>query len=51
MMTAEGVKGVEHLKWSDATGPEHNVTLPFTRMGWGLWTTPRARWSTLVPAK
>jgi alpha-glucosidase len=31
-MTAEGVQGMEHLKWSNASDPEHNVTLPFTRM-------------------
>ncbi len=32
LMTTEGVQGMEHLKWSNATDPEHNVTLPFTRM-------------------
>ncbi len=28
----EGVKGLENCKWSDVITPEHNVTLPFTRM-------------------
>jgi alpha-glucosidase len=32
IMSTEGVKGMEHLKWSKASDPEHNVTLPFTRM-------------------
>jgi len=32
IISTEGVKGLEHLKWSDASDPEHNVTLPFTRM-------------------
>jgi alpha-glucosidase len=32
MITREGVLGLEHLKWSDRADPEHNVTIPFTRM-------------------
>jgi alpha-glucosidase len=32
IVSTEGVKGLEHLKWSNAADPEHNVTLPFTRM-------------------
>ncbi len=28
----EGVKGLENCKWSDVITPEHDVTLPFTRM-------------------
>ncbi|MFC0876230.1 glycoside hydrolase family 97 catalytic domain-containing protein [Saccharicrinis sp. FJH2] len=28
----EGVKGLENDKWSDLITPEHDVTLPFTRM-------------------
>jgi alpha-glucosidase len=32
LITTEGVQGLEHLKWSAASDPEHNVTLPFTRM-------------------
>jgi alpha-glucosidase len=32
LLTVEGVQGLEHVKWSDATEPEHDVTLPFTRM-------------------
>lgn len=32
VLTSEGVKGMEHCKWSDEANPEHNVTLPFTRM-------------------
>jgi alpha-glucosidase len=32
LLSTEGVQGMEHLKWSNVTDPEHNVTLPFTRM-------------------
>lgn len=32
LLTTEGVRGLEQLKWSDYANPEHNVTLPFTRM-------------------
>jgi alpha-glucosidase len=32
LLTNEGVQGMEHLKWSNVSDPEHNVTLPFTRM-------------------
>lgn len=32
VITREGVKGLEHNKWSDDITPEHNVTLPFIRM-------------------
>jgi alpha-glucosidase len=32
IVSTEGVKGLEHVKWSNATDPEHDVTLPFTRM-------------------
>jgi alpha-glucosidase len=32
LITTEGVRGLEWVKWSDAPHPEHNVTLPFTRM-------------------
>jgi alpha-glucosidase len=31
-LTREGVKGLEHNKWSKEVNPEHDVTLPFTRM-------------------
>jgi alpha-glucosidase len=31
-LTREGVKGMEHSKWSKDVNPEHDVTLPFTRM-------------------
>ena len=31
-ITREGVKGLEHDKWSSDIDPEHDVTLPFTRM-------------------
>jgi alpha-glucosidase len=31
-MTAEGVRGLEWCKWSAHTHPEHDATLPFTRM-------------------
>ncbi len=32
LMTREGVLGLEYLKWSERATPEHNVTIPFTRM-------------------
>ncbi|MCE4564765.1 glycoside hydrolase family 97 protein [Maribellus sp. CM-23] len=32
VITYEGVKGMENAKWSLLPDPEHNVTLPFTRM-------------------
>jgi alpha-glucosidase len=32
LVSTEGVRGLEWVKWSDAPHPEHNVTLPFTRM-------------------
>ena len=32
LISAEGVRGLERSKWSAETEPEHNVTLPFTRM-------------------
>jgi len=32
VITREGVKGLENNKWSFECNPEHDVTLPFTRM-------------------
>ncbi|HEX7294745.1 MAG TPA: glycoside hydrolase family 97 protein [Pyrinomonadaceae bacterium] len=32
LLTTEGVRGLEQTKWSKYANPEHNVTLPFTRM-------------------
>lgn len=32
LITTEGVRGLEHSKWSADTNPPHDVTLPFTRM-------------------
>ncbi len=32
VMTYEGVRGGENNKWSEDCTPDHNVTLPFTRM-------------------
>jgi alpha-glucosidase len=32
VMTREGVRGLEHSKWSDDITPEHDLILPFTRM-------------------
>ncbi len=32
VLTREGVRGLEHVKWSQHPTPEHNVTLPFIRM-------------------
>lgn len=30
-MTAEGIMGLEHYKWSDMPNAQHNCTVPFTR--------------------
>ncbi|MFW5706242.1 MAG: glycoside hydrolase family 97 catalytic domain-containing protein, partial [Bacteroidota bacterium] len=32
VLTREGVLGAEHNKWSENVTPDHNLTLPFTRM-------------------
>ncbi len=32
LLTREGVMGMEYSKWSNRVTPEHDVTLPFTRM-------------------
>lgn len=32
VMTFEAVMGLENMKWSELPDPEHNATLPFTRM-------------------
>jgi len=32
LLTREGALGLEYTKWSFAVEPEHNVTLPFTRL-------------------
>jgi len=32
LISTEGVRGMEWSKWSAETDPQHNVTLPFTRM-------------------
>ncbi len=32
VLTREGVHGLENNKWAKTVTPEHNVTLPFTRM-------------------
>jgi alpha-glucosidase len=32
VLTREGVRGLEHVKWSQHPTPEHNVILPFIRM-------------------
>jgi alpha-glucosidase len=32
LITTEGVRGLEQAKWSKYANPEHNVTIPFTRM-------------------
>ena len=32
LISTEGVKGLENNKWSEDVTPEHDVTLPFTRM-------------------
>ncbi len=35
LISTEGVRGMEWSKWSAETEPEHDVTLPFTRMFFG----------------
>jgi alpha-glucosidase len=35
LISTEGVRGLEQTKWSKYANPEHNVTLPFTRMFMG----------------
>jgi len=43
LVNTEGVRGLEQNKWSKYSSPEHNVTLPFTRMFLGpLDYTPGA---------
>ncbi|MFC2097232.1 glycoside hydrolase family 97 protein [Bacteroidota bacterium] len=32
VITREGIKGLENSKWGEEITPEHNVTIPFTRM-------------------
>ena len=32
LVNTEGVRGLEQNKWSKYSNPEHNVTIPFTRM-------------------
>jgi alpha-glucosidase len=32
LINVEGVRGLEQNKWSKYSNPEHNVTIPFTRM-------------------
>jgi alpha-glucosidase len=32
LLTREGIMGMEYSKWSDRVTPEHDVTIPFTRM-------------------
>jgi len=32
LITREGVLGLEYLRWSREANPEHNVTIPYTRM-------------------
>lgn len=35
LISTEGVLGLEQSKWTDVSNPEHNVTIPFTRMFMG----------------
>lgn len=35
VISREGVRGLEHSKWSKDANPEHNVTIPFVRMAAG----------------
>lgn len=52
LITTEGVQGLEWNKWSDSSSPEHNVTLPFTRMFLGpMDYTPGAMRNAGKPAE
>jgi alpha-glucosidase len=35
LISTEGVQGLEHCKWAAVTDPQHDVTIPFTRMFMG----------------
>lgn len=35
LISTEGVRGLEQYKWSTLTNPEHDLTIPFTRMFMG----------------
>lgn len=35
VLSYEGVRGLEHAKWSDQITPDHDLTLPFLRMSAG----------------
>jgi alpha-glucosidase len=56
LISTEGVRGLEWSKWSTDPDPEHNVTLPFTRMFLGpmdftpgaMLNAPRASFSPLT---
>lgn len=43
LVNVEGVRGLEQNKWSKYANPEHNVTLPFTRMPAGADGLPARR--------
>jgi alpha-glucosidase len=51
LISTEGVQGLEHMKWSNASDPEHNLSLPFTRMFLGpMDYTPGAMLNATVKA-
>ena len=51
LMTREGVMGLEYTKWSRRVGPEHNVTLPFTRMLAGPLDYTSGAFGNVTPAE
>jgi len=51
VMTHEGVLGLEYLKWSARTTPDHNVMLPFTRMLAGPMDYTPGGFNNVTPAE
>ena len=57
LISTEGVRGLEWSKWSTDPDPEHNVTLPFTRLFLGpmdftpgaMLNAPKASFSPIMP--
>ena len=50
LMTREAVMGLEYTKWSRRIDPEHNVTLPFTRMLAGPFDYTPGGFDNVTPA-
>ena len=49
-LTQEGIMGAEYNKWSRRVTATHNVSLAYTRMLLGRWTTRRVVSATRTPA-